>query len=180
MQTPDYIKDLFMTFYKGTMYEAAASTAYDATKAALQQVGIYTPLTLVGALGTIRAEVGREFAPIREIASGRLYEGRSDLGNTQVGDGPKYKGRGYIQLTGRGNYTHYGQMIGVDLVNNPDLALDPKYSALILAQYFKETGCDVYCNKKQWVKVRTLVNGGNNGLYLFLSVVGQYCSKFGL
>ena len=59
---------------------------------------------------------------IEEIHDGSDYEGSSILGNNQPGDGPRFKGRGYIQLTGRWNYGHYGKMIGVDLVNNPQLA----------------------------------------------------------
>ncbi|ANK39481.1 hypothetical protein AOB58_2762 (plasmid) [Staphylococcus sp. AntiMn-1] len=47
-----------------------------------------------------------------EIASGEAYEGRTNIGNTQPGDGPKYKGGGYIQLTGRANYTQFANSIG--------------------------------------------------------------------
>ncbi len=131
-------------------------------------------MTLIGALATIRTEVGYGFAPIQELASGQAYENRHDLGNYCPGDGVKYKGRGFIQLTGRANYEHYGALIGVDLVCHPERAMDITNAANILAYYFKEKGCNVACDAKNWTKVRQLVNGGANGLSTFISVVSQY------
>ena len=66
------------------------------------------------------------FKTMEEYASGADYEGRSDLGNNQPGDGRRFKGRGYIQLTGRANYRTVGRAIGVDLENNPKKAEEPK------------------------------------------------------
>lgn len=74
-----------------------------------------------------------------------LYGGRKDLGNTEAGDGWKYRGRGFIQLTGRDNYNRYGKRIGVDLIADPDLANDPKVAAKLAAEYFadkKKKGVD--------------------------------------
>lgn len=59
------------------------------------------------------------------------------LGNTQDGDGYKYRGRGFNGLTGRANYDFYGKKIGADLVNNPDLLNDPKIAAKALVMYFR-------------------------------------------
>lgn len=164
----------FMSFYENTPNAAAASVCFDNLSTALNELGINTPRVLLAALATVRTEVGRSFTPVLEIASGNAYEGRTDLGNTQPGDGPKYKGRGYIQLTGRANYTTYGAQLGIDLVDNPNLALNPLVAAKVLALYFKETGCVIAANQENWNKVRELVNGGDNGLQLFLSVVNQY------
>lgn len=169
-----FTKDKFMSFYKGTQFEKGASECFDVVTQALQSQGIFSSLTLIGALATIRVEVGRDFLPIKEIASGTAYEGRTDLGNTVKGDGVKYKGRGYIQLTGRSNYTHYGQLLGIDLVNNPDSALDELVSAKVLALYFKEHNINIACEQKNWTFVRQLVNGGSNGLSDFLRVINDY------
>ena len=167
-------KNQFMTFYLGTPSEAAASAAYDAISKALNDLGLTSPMTLVGALATVRVEVGRAFLPIEEIASGAAYEGRHDLGNYCPGDGVKYKGRGFIQLTGRGNYTAYATVIGVDLVCHPELALQVDVSAEILAHYFKDRGIPALCDQGNWTAVRQAVYGGTNGLPVFLSIIKQY------
>ncbi len=169
-------KDKFLKFYKGTPNEQSASICYDAIVRALSEQDILNDLTLVGALATVRTEVGKGFRPIEEYASGEAYEGRKDLGNYVPGDGIKYKGRGYIQLTGRNNYTNYGKVFGIDLVCHPELALNVEVSAKILARYFKDRNIPLYCNIKDWKTVRRLVNGGQNGLDVFLSVINQYLS----
>jgi hypothetical protein len=66
-----------------------------------------------------------------------FYETRTDLGNTQSGDGAKYIGRGYVQLTGRANYQFWSNRMGIDLINNPELAEDPEIAAKILADGMK-------------------------------------------
>ena len=99
-----------------------------------------------------------------EIASGADYEGRRDLGNTQRGDGKRYKGRGYIQLTGRANYRNYGKMIGVDLENNPELAKRPDIAAAVAIAYWNSR---VNRDAARRGDVRTVtynINGGYNGL----------------
>lgn len=162
-------KDKFLSFYTPSVAEC-----YDAVTAALNEFGILDDLTLIGALATVRTEVGRAFLPIEEYASGKAYEGRKDLGNYRPGDGVKYKGRGYIQLTGYDNYAAYGKALGLDLICHPELALDVKVSARILALYFKNRNIQKFCALKDWVTVRKLVNGGANGLDVFLTVINQY------
>lgn len=173
-----FSKDSFMSFYKGTPSEQGAFDCYDNISKALLDTNIYTDFTLIGALATVRVECGRAFLPISESKlSGLQYEFRNDLGNTKIGDGVKYRGRGYLQLTGRNNYTKYGFSLKIDLVNNPDLALNPIMGAKILAKYFKDNAVDIACNAQNWILVRQLVNGGTNGLTTFLSVINQYISK---
>lgn len=75
---------------------------------------------------------------MEEFASGRAYEGRRDLGNNCAGDGQRFKGRGYVQVTGRRNYQDWSNRLGVDLVNNPQLASQPNIAARILVQGMKE------------------------------------------
>jgi putative chitinase len=95
------------------------------------------------ALATTYHETAGTMQPIREYGSTsrfmRLYDitGANprlarQLGNTQPGDGAKFAGRGYVQLTGRANYVKAGAKLGIDLVRHPDLALDPDNAARIL------------------------------------------------
>lgn len=170
-------KSAFISFYTGTPYEKGAGECYDAIEKALKNEGICSPFVLLGALATVRVEVGKSFKPIEEIGTGAQYEGRADLGNQVPGFGRKYRGRGYIQLTGYYNYKNYGDRIGIDLVCRPELALEMDNSARILATYFKERGVSRACEEKDWYRVRKLVNGGLNGYAIFLSVINQYISK---
>ncbi len=176
-----FIKDYFISFYRDTAVEQGASTCFDCIYDALQQKGICTDLTLIGALATARVEVGRSFLPIAESKLlSTVYELRTDLGNVKIGDGIKYRGRGYIQLTGRANYEEYGRKLGLDLLANPDLALQPLVAGQILAQYFKDRVVNVACNAQDWVLARELVNGGTNGLTAFLNIINQYKEKMSM
>jgi len=78
-------------------------------------------------------------------------------------NGMPYFGRGLIQLTGKANYDYYGKKIGVNLLNNGDLALEPKYSYKIASEYLKDRTWK-YVNANNLTMARKSVNGGNNGL----------------
>ena len=75
---------------------------------------------------------------MEELASGSTYEGRKDLGNTQPGDGKKYKGRGFVQLTGRKNYSFWKNRLGIDLVKQPERAKEFSIAAKILVQGMRD------------------------------------------
>lgn len=140
---------------------------------AMRKYDIYDKSVLIGLLATIRIETGG-FKPVHEWGGEsywRRYEDRADLGNVNPGDGVKYHGRGYIQLTGRANYHEYGKKLGVDLENNPDLAMDPEISAQVLACYFKERGVAAAARESDWRRVRKLVNGGYHGWDVFAKYV---------
>ena len=86
---------------------------------------INTPKRIASFMAQCAHESGN-FAWTQEFATGAAYEGRKELGNTQSGDGKKYKGRGYIQITGRANYQKYANFLkakGVkdDIMSNPNL-----------------------------------------------------------
>lgn len=136
---------------------------------AMKKYDIADNMVLIGLLATIRIETGG-FKPVHEWGGEsywKRYEERADLGNVNPGDGVKYHGRGYIQLTGRANYSTYGKKLGVDLENNPDLAMDPEISAQVLACYFKERGVADAAREADWRRVRKLVNGGYHGWDVF-------------
>ena len=138
------------------------------------------PMVLM-ALPTIRDET-ESFQPIDEGLSKfntspgghpfDLYDFRSDLGNQGKGDGAKYRGRGYIQLTGRFNYQKYGAALGMGnkLATDPELANDPAIAGKLLAAFLKD--------KERALKeaiiigdlrqARRLVNGGSHGLDRFM------------
>src|SRR5207342_2210749 len=93
--------------------------------AAMAEAKINTPARKAAFLAQLAHESG-ELRYMEEIADGSAYEGRRDLGNTHPGDGRRFKGRGPIQLTGRANYERFGELLGVDLVNDPDQAAKPE------------------------------------------------------
>lgn len=101
-----------------------------------------------------------------EIASGAEYEGRQDLGNTQPGDGRRFRGRGPLQLTGRANYVKYGHLLGVDFVTNPDLAQSVEYGFRIAGLFWKLHGLNEIADadtEEAFRKITRRINGGLNG-----------------
>ena len=113
------------------------------------------------------AQVGHESVSLRyfeEIASGAAYEGRRDLGNTQPGDGRRFKGRGPIQLTGRSNYTIAGRALGLDLVGRPELAAQPRHAFRVSAWWWQTHGLNQISDTGDVVAATRRINGGLNGL----------------
>jgi predicted chitinase len=113
------------------------------------------------------AQVGHESMSLRyfeEIASGAAYEGRKDLGNTQKGDGVRFKGRGPIQITGRYNYTKAAQALKLDLVNNPPLAAQPQHAFRVSAWWWANNGLNGISDTNDVVAATRRINGGLNGL----------------
>ena len=116
------------------------------------------------------------FQAMEEYASGAKYEGRADLGNTQKGDGVRFKGRGYIQLTGRANYRTFGRLVGVDLEKYPEKAEDPEIAAKIAIAYWNQRvrgRVESFSDTKQVTK---LINGGDRNLADRKALFEQYNS----
>jgi putative chitinase len=146
--------------------------------AALTAAGLGDRLMVLMALGTIRAETA-QFEPISEFQSAfnsspnghpfDLYDNRADLGNRGRPDGDSYKGRGFVQLTGRSNYRRIGGVIGADLEGTPTLANDSKIASTILAAFLKavEIECKTALADNDLATARRLVNGGSHGLDQF-------------
>ncbi len=148
--------------------------------------------TVCAALGSIRAET-EGFLPISEFPSqfntapgGKpfgLYEPGTGpgkrVGNTQPGDGARFKGRGFVQLTGRDNYTRYGRALGIDLgvlqASNADLANAPEIAALLLARFLADKSVPLRAALAagNLAAARKLVNGGAHGLDRFKDVFAR-------
>ena len=117
------------------------------------------------------AQIGAESARLKateEYASGAAYEGRSDLGNTQQGDGVRFKGRGLIQITGRANYQKVKDSLGWDVVNNPQLLEQPDKATEVSAWWYSQRKRDGK-TLNEWadlMKPNQSVNEGNNA-YVF-------------
>jgi putative chitinase len=145
---------------------------------ALSSVGISSRLALIAALATIHVECPL-FVPSNEKYNGdpqvyfARYDGRKDLGNYAQGDGFRFRGRGYVQITGRFNYTKYSQPANVDLIANPDAALDPRVSSVIFACFFRDKKIADAAANEDWLHVRRLVNGGLNGYNDLISAVNK-------
>ena len=147
---------------------------------AMSAVGLGDKNMVLMALATIRAETGN-FTPLSEFKSRfntapggppfGLYDNRRDLGNQGPPDGASFKGRGYIQLTGRANYKEHGAAIGMgnELVTNPDLANQPDIAARLLASFLKSKEAKIRnaLSKNDLRTARKLVNGGSHGLDVF-------------
>ncbi len=145
---------------------------------ALNQYGTQFGLDLPHRLAQFIAQVAHESGSFRydkEIASGAAYEGRKDLGNTQKGDGKKFKGRGPIQVTGRRNYRAFTAWVrkfipdAPDFEQNPDLINTDPYEGLSAIWYWAEgnpTGksLNVYADQNNLEMITRKINGGLNGL----------------
>jgi len=117
--------------------------------------------------------------PRREIwgptAAQKRYEGRVDLGNTHPGDGQRYMGRGYVQITGRANYRKASSLTGRDLVAEPDLALRADIAARIIVHGMVHgwfTGRKM-ADFDSYVNMRRVVNGTDRA-----ELIAGYAEKF--
>ncbi|MDX6270548.1 MAG: hypothetical protein QOD28_1771 [Acidobacteriota bacterium] len=113
------------------------------------------------------AQLAHESAELRffeEIASGKAYEGRKDLGNTQPGDGVKYKGHGPIQITGRANHAACGKALGLDLINNPTLITQPPNAFRSAGWFWDTRGLNALADQRLFKAITKKINGGLNGL----------------
>ena len=131
--------------------------------AAMVEFGITTPVRQASFLSQVGHESG-QLRYVRELASGQAYEGRVDLGNTQRGDGVRFRGRGLLQVTGRTNYIACGKALGLDLLAQPEL-LEQTINACRSAGWFWQTrGLNALADAGDQERVTRRINGGVNGL----------------
>lgn len=152
----------------------------DITKVAIS-TGADRVLFLI-ALATIRAET-ESFVPCAEQVSrfntspgGKpfdLYDHRTNLGNQGRPDGERYRGRGYVQLTGRYNYDRFGPQINLDLITSPELAAESYPAARLLFCFLSAKSNQLHkaAQAGNLAAARRLVNGGTNGL-------GRFCEAY--
>lgn len=107
-------------------------------------------------------EIASQYARQPAKIAGKVYNGR--LGNTSEEEASKFLGRGLIQLTGKENYERCGASINVDLVNNPDLLLDPKYAALSAGWFWNKKGLNELADAQEHGQITKRINGGLIGL----------------
>ena len=130
--------------------------------AAMDEFEIDNPARQAAFLAQVAHESGG-FRYVRELASGAAYEGRADLGNTESGDGVRYRGRGLIQITGRANYRDCSAALGVDFIASPELLESPEMACRSAAWFWKTHGLNELADKGDFKLITKRINGGYNG-----------------
>lgn len=126
------------------------------------------------------AQIGHESGQLNyseEIASGKAYEGREDLGNIHLGDGIWYKGRGLIQITGRSNYQTLSNAFGVDFIQEPELLQEPKWAVKSSLWFWKVKGLNAIADSGDFKFLTRKINGGYNGLSDRIEIL-ERCKKY--
>jgi putative chitinase len=153
---------------------------YEPLVAGMKKYAITTPLRMAHFVSQIAHE-SASFLYAEEIADGSAYEGRLDLGNTQTGDGRRYKGRGLIQLTGRANYTQYAEDSGVDCVAHPEVvASDPFIGVDVACWYWDRRRINRLADADDVKAVTKAINGGYNGLDDRIQYLGRAKAVLGI
>ena len=134
----------------------------DYLNSAMQEFGITNVARECAFLAQIAHESG-ELRYVKELASGEQYEGRKDLGNTEPGDGVRFKGRGLIQITGRANYDACGNALGLDLLDEPNLLELPTNACRSAAWFWSKHGLNELADNGGFEVITRRINGGLNG-----------------
>jgi putative chitinase len=143
--------------------ETKAASYLPPLNSAMTEADITTPKRQAAFLAQLAHESG-ELHYWAELADGTAYEGRKDLGNTQPGDGPRYKGRGPIQITGRNNYRAAGQALGIDLENHPERASEPDVGFRTATWFWTSRKLNALADAGDFKEITHRINGGYNGL----------------
>jgi predicted chitinase len=140
--------------------------------AAMRASGIGTTLLRTAAFVAQLAHESGEFRWMEEIwgptPAQLRYEPPNDLaqrlGNTEPGDGKRFKGRGPIQITGRFNYAKFGAQLGLDLIADPAQAAAPEVAFATAGLFWQSNGLNELADARQFVAITRCINGGTNGL----------------
>jgi putative chitinase len=135
-------------------------------KSLFQKYEVNTPLRIAHFMAQLSHESGG-FKYLKELGNNayfKKYEGRKDLGNILAGDGLRFKGRGFIQITGRANYTELSKDLKIDFVTNPEL-LEQEANAIISALWFwNKKKLNVFADEDNISTITKRINGGFNGI----------------
>lgn len=154
---------------QGVMIHAAAATVqrfFGPVLSAMKEGGMDTPLRQAHFLAQIAHE-SAEFRYTEELASGMKYEGRKDLGNIEKGDGPRFKGRGLIQLTGRKNYIAFGKSMGENFTKGDAMkriAAEPALAVRTALWFWSTRELNTLADRDDLMAITRVINGGVNGL----------------
>lgn len=132
---------------------------------AMEEFGIVTPKRQAAFLAQIAHESG-SLRYVRELASGAAYEGRADLGNTEPGDGVRFKGRGLIQITGRANYCSCSLALYGDtemLLEQPEILEGVPAACRSAAWWWQAHGLNEIADAGEFARITRRINGGLNG-----------------
>lgn len=129
---------------------------------AMAKYEINTPRRQAAFLAQLAHESG-SLRYVEELASGEAYEGRADLGNTEPGDGKRFKGRGLIQITGRANYQALSSALNYDFIKEPKKLELPGAAALSAGWFWFTKGLNRLSDIDAFEKITRRINGGING-----------------
>jgi putative chitinase len=157
---------------------------------AMEKYEINTSLRIAHFLAQVGHESGR-LIYVREIASGKAYDNRTDLGNTKpeaisianqnrTTPGQFYKGHGLIQITGFNNHSLCGKALEIDLINQPYLLEQPDYAALSAAWFWSTHNLNSLADQDLFVKITKVINGGTNGLTDRQTILGYAKEALGI
>jgi len=128
---------------------------------------INTPMRIAAFIAQIGHESGRLYYT-RELwgptAAQARYEGRLDLGNTEPGDGYRFRGRGLIQITGRANYARASKALGIDFTESPGILERPVAAAVSAAWFWASHGLNDLADIGDIRHITRRINGGYNGI----------------
>lgn len=130
---------------------------------AMAEFQIDTPQRQAAFLAQVCHESG-SLRYVRELADGYGYEGRAELGNTQPGDGERFKGRGLLQITGRSNFRTCGAALGLPLIDRPELLEQPQGACRSAGWFWKWKDLNRLADEDKFGAITRIVNGGYNGL----------------
>ena len=131
---------------------------------AMEHYQINTPARVAAFLAQLAHESGG-FRYVRELASGRAYEGRKDLGNVYSGDGVRFKGRGLIQITGRSNYAALEKDLPLlGLLQNPHWLESDRWAVWSAGWFWNKKGLNALADDGLFKQITRKINGGYNGL----------------